>query len=253
MAASTVQAVRQAPFAPADSPVKAADAHRERRIVERAAALFNERRQHVLKRLDRAFVYLMVGQWVFAILVALLFSPYGWAGKVKAVHFHVYLALLMGGALTLFPAALALLSPGRALTRHVIAANQMLWSALLIHLMGGRIETHFHVFGSLAFLSFYLDWKVLLTATVVVASDHLIRQLVWPESVYGVLNPEWWRFLEHAFWVVFENAILVLACVIGLKDMMHAARQQAEVEILTESDEMKTLALEMALAEARGR
>ena len=33
----------------------------------------------------------------------------------------------------------------------------MLWSGLLIHLTGGRIETHFHVFGSLAFLAFYLD------------------------------------------------------------------------------------------------
>ena len=234
-----------------ESPVKAADAHRKLRIAERAAALFRERRQHGLQRLDRAFIYLMAGQWVFAILVAAFFSPYGWTGKVKAVHFHVYLAVFLGAALTVFPAALALLTPGRALTRHVIAANQMLWSALLIHLSGGRIETHFHVFGSLAFLSFYLDWRVLLTATVVVASDHLLRQLAWPESVYGVVNPEWWRFLEHAFWVVFENAILVLACVTGLKDMMRAARQQAEVEALTESDEAKTAALEMALAEAR--
>jgi hypothetical protein len=41
--------------------------------------------------------------------------------------------------------------------------------------------------------------------------------------------------------------------VTGLKDMMRAARQQAEVEALTQSDQMKTLALEMALAEARRR
>jgi hypothetical protein len=235
----------------AESPVKAADARREVRIAERAEAVFRERREHSLRRMDRAFAWLMAGQWVFAVLVAAFFSPYGWAGKVKAVHFHVYLAVFLGGALTVFPAALALLSPGRALTRHVIAANQMLWSALLIHLTGGRIETHFHVFGSLAFLAFYFDWRVLVTATLVVASDHLIRQIAWPESVYGVLNPEWWRFLEHAFWVLFENSVLVLACVVGVRDMMRSARQQAEVEVLTESDEAKTLALEMALAEAR--
>ena len=251
MSMSIAQATKPGEFAASDSPVKAADAHREQRIAQRAAALFHERRQHGLQRLDRAFAFLMAGQWVFAILVAVFLSPYGWAGKVKAVHFHVYLALFMGAALTVFPGALALLNPGRALTRHVIAANQMLWSALLIHLTGGRIETHFHVFGSLAFLSLYLDWKVLLTATVVVASDHLLRQIAWPESVYGVLNPEWWRFLEHAFWVVFENVVLALACVIGIKDMMRAARQQAQVEVLTESDELKTLALEMALAEAK--
>jgi hypothetical protein len=51
--------------------------------------------------------------------------------------------------------------------------------------------------------------------------------------------------------VLFENAVLALACVIGIKDMMRAARQQAQVEVLTESDELKTLALEMALAEAK--
>jgi hypothetical protein len=249
--ASMASAAKPLHEAAPESPVKAADAKRERRIAERAETLFQERRQHGLRRLDRAFVFLMAGQWAFALLLAVFFSPYGWAGKVKAVHFHVYLAVFLGGALAVFPSALALLQPGRTLTRHVIAANQMLWSALLIHLTGGRIETHFHVFGSLAFLAFYFDWRVLLTATVVVASDHLVRQLVWPESVYGVLNPEWWRFLEHAFWVVFENTILVLACVVAVRDMRRSARQQAEVEVLTESDEMKTLALEMALAEAR--
>ena len=53
-------------------------------------------------------------------------------------------------------------------------------SALLIHLTGGRIETHFHVFGSLAILAFYRDWRVLIPATVVVALDHMLRGLFWP-------------------------------------------------------------------------
>ena len=64
-----------------------------------------------------------------------------------------------------FPVALALLRPGVAMTRYSIAIAQMLMSALLIHLTGGRIETHFHVFGSLAFLAFYRDWRVLVPAT----------------------------------------------------------------------------------------
>src|SRR5207244_4581084 len=109
--------------------------------------------------------------------------------------------------------------PGRVLTRHAIAVGQMLVSALFIHLTGGRIETHFHVFGSLAFLSFYRDWRILLTATIVVAADHLVRGLLWPESVYGILNPEWWRFLEHAFWVIFEDVVLVFACLRGVREM----------------------------------
>ena len=48
--------------------------------------------------------------------------------------------------------------------------KQSLMSALLIHLSGGRIETHFHIFGSLAFLACYRDWRVLVAASAVVAA-----------------------------------------------------------------------------------
>ena len=159
----------------------------------------------------------------------------------------------MGGAIALFPILLAIYRPGSRLTRHVIAISQMLASALLIHLSGGRIETHFHVFGSLAFLAFYLDWKVLISATLVVASEHFLRGIFWPESVYGITNPEWWRFLEHAFWVAFEDVILIWSCIIGLREMRHSAQQQAELEALTEKETLKTAALEMALMEFEAR
>ena len=46
-----------------------------------------------------------------------------------------------------------------------------------------------------------------MPATLVVADDHLLRQLFWPESVFGIVAPEWWRFLEHAFYVVFEDCL----------------------------------------------
>ena len=86
----------------------------------------------------------------------------------------------------------------------------MLMGALLIHLTGGRIETHFHVFGSLAFLAFYRDWRVLVPATIVVALDHMLRGFFWPQSVYGVLVASQWRWLEHAAWVLFEDVFLVV-------------------------------------------
>ena len=65
-----------------------------------------------------------------------------------------------------------------------IAVGQTLTSALLIHLTGGRIETHFHVFGSLAFLAFYRDWRVLVTASAVVAA--LAAKIGVPLSVGNV-------------------------------------------------------------------
>jgi hypothetical protein len=220
-------------------------------IVDRARARFAAHRAEIMANTDRLFAMLMVGQWAFAILVALTFSPYAWEGKVRSVHVHVWVAVVLGGVLSSLPIALALLRPGWVVTRHVIAAAQMLWSALLIHLTGGRIETHFHVFGSLGILAAYRDWPVLVTATVVVAVDHLIRGLAWPESVYGIVNPEWWRFLEHAFWVVFSISFLIVLCLRSLKDMRAMAERGAELEALSEGEWSKTSVLERAQPAAR--
>ena len=221
-------------------------------IVQRAEARYQAHRQEILRSTDRVFAGLMIVQWVFAIFIAIVFSPYAWQGKVKTVHMHVWIALFVGAAIASLPVALAWFRPGHTLTRHVIAAGQMLWSALLIHLSGGRIETHFHVFGSLAFLSFYRDWPVLITGTVVVATDHLLRGILWPESVYGIVNPEWWRFLEHAFWVVFCISILIPSCIRGVKDMRVMADRGAELEALSENQWRNSSAVDRAAADGRG-
>ena len=215
-------------------------------IVKRAEARYDTHRQEIFRTTDRTFAGLMIGQWLFAILVAMTYSPYGWQGKVKTVHMHVWVALILGAAITSLPVGLAWLRPGEPLTRHVIAAAQMLWSALLIHLTGGRIETHFHVFGSLAFLAFYRDWPVLITGTLVVAIDHLLRGILWPESVYGIPNPEWWRTLEHASWVIFCISFLVLSCRRSQRDMQFMAEKGAELEALSENQWRNSSAVERA-------
>src|SRR5262245_10669833 len=182
----------------------------------RAETLFAEHLQDVRGRTDRLFAVLMIVQWLASIAAAYWIAPRTWSGPFSQVHIHVWAAFFLGGTITAAPVLLAWLYAGQPLTRHVIAVAQMMTSALLIHLTGGRIETHFHVFGSLAFLAFYRDWRVLITATVVVAVDHFLRGVFWPESVYGVqLLPGdlWvplWRSLEHAGWVIFEDIILIL-------------------------------------------
>src|SRR6185295_13721883 len=85
-------------------------------------------------------------------------------------------------------------------------------------------------FGSLAFLAFYRDWRVLIPATIVVASDHFLRGIFWPESVYGIVNPEWWRFLEHASWVVFENTFLIMSVRDSRTEMLAIAQREAHLE-----------------------
>ena len=185
----------------------------------RAQQLFAEQCDAQHRATDRMFAGLMLCQWPAAILLAATVSPRQWAGATSSLHLHVYLAIALGACLTLTPVAAALLRPGRPATRHLIAVCQAMTSALLIHVSGGRIETHFHVFGSLAFLSFYRDWRVLATATAITAADHCVRGLVLPQSIYGVLSASPWRWLEHVGWVAFEDVFLLHACRRGVREM----------------------------------
>jgi two-component system, sensor histidine kinase and response regulator len=198
--------------------------------VARAEFLFRESRQVNYRRIDRLFAGLMSVQWVAGLLAAVFISPRAWAGSVSHVHIHVWAALILGGIITIFPVSLALIRPGHASTRYTIAAAQMMMSALLIHLSGGRIETHFHIFGSLAFLAFYRDWRVFVPATIVVAGDHFFRGIYFPQSVFGVLAPSPWRWVEHAGWVVFEDLFLILSCIQTTKEMRESAEEKAELE-----------------------
>ncbi len=139
--------------------------------------------------------------------------------------------------MTLAPITLSSTFPGHRITRHVVAIAQMLWSALLIHLSGGRIETHFHVFGSLAFLAFYRDWQVLTTAVVIVAADHFLRGVFWPQSVFGIAWVEPWRWLEHSLWVTFEYVLLATLCRSGVRQISEICSQQAELRITNQNIE----------------
>src|SRR5437667_245256 len=153
-------------------------------IARRSTEIFHAHRQRIYELTDRLFAGLMRFQWVAAIAAAYWVSPLTWAGAASRTHLHVWAAVFLGGACTLFPVGLAVGWPGRAFTRYAVASGQMLMSALLIHLSGGRIETHFHVFGSLAFLAFYRDWSVFVPATLVVAADHFLRGVYWPRAVH---------------------------------------------------------------------
>ena len=196
----------------------------------RADELFSQQQEAIYRNTDQLFARLMVFQWIAAIVMAVLISPYTWAGQASEIHIHVWAAIFLGGAISVFPIWLTRMWPGALVTRHVIAVAQMLMSALLISVTGGRIETHFHVFGSLVILSFYRDWRVLIPATIVVALDHFIRGVYWPYSVYGVLAASPWRSMEHAAWVVFEDLFLVISCLRSIREMRSIANRTAALE-----------------------
>jgi hypothetical protein len=174
--------------------------------------LFQEQWDRIIAATDRAFAIVLGLEWVVGIALAVVVSPLAWAGSRFSVHEHVWAALFLGGVIALPPAVVAWYHAGRPLTRQLVAVAQILMAALYIHLTGGRIETHFMIFGSLAFLAFYRDWKVLVTASLVVLVDHLVRGRFFPQSVFGVEEPApVWRSLEHFWWVVFEVIFLFYA------------------------------------------
>ncbi len=222
-------------------------------VVERADAMFADYQHLLHKRIDRMFAVLMSVQWIAAILAALGLSPRTWSGPASQVHIHVWAALLLGGALTIYPIFMVWARPGQQATRHVIAAAQLLMSALLIHLTGGRIETHFHVFGSLAFLAFYRDWRVLVTATLVTAIDHVTRGYFAPLSVYGVRADAGWRWMEHASWVIFEDVFLLISCRTGLLELHTICTRDATLEASNVELESKVQLRTASLSDANVR
>jgi diguanylate cyclase (GGDEF)-like protein len=198
-------------------------------LQKRAAQYFHRSFDMLTAQVDRMFVWLLAAEWLGMVVTAMIVSPRTWSGIQSALNPHLWAAILAGPVFILPAIAMALIHPSRPLTRHVIAVSQILTSILLIGATGGRIETHFHIFGSLAFLAFYRDWRVLVTASVLTALDHLARGIWWPQSVYGVLTASPWRSVEHAWWVVFEDFFLILASRRSIAEMWAVAMSKARL------------------------
>ena len=193
-------------------------------------ALFQKRHENECARVHRFVTWIMIGQWVLGLAFAAFLSPLTWIGDRNDVHIHVWSAIIAGGSLSGFAILWMRWYPELASTRHVVAIVQMLWSALLIHLSGGRIETHFHIFASLAILSIYRDWRILISATTVVAIDHFVRGVFYPLSVFGVMTESPYRWMEHAAWILFEVAFLAPGCYRLRNEVWELCIRQTELE-----------------------
>jgi len=223
------------------------------RIQERAAFLKTELLQRFWSATDRAFALLLLVQWLAGIGLALWFTPRTWLGQTSAIHIHVWAAVILGGIIALPAAALGFWRGGRTSTRMLIATAQMLASALFIHLSGGRVETHFHIFGSLAFLAFYRDWRVLVLASLLTAGDHILRDLYWPRSIFGSDLVSTWRWMEHTGWVIFADIFLIYSCARSRELISEYGVKRAESEITTERFEEAVVARTKDLAETNTR
>ena len=94
-------------------------------------------------------------------------------------------ALLEAGAVAL-PVAVAVL-PGAARAVQAAAATMSLLAAsiLLVYLMHGLTEAHFHFFVMVGLVSLYQDWVPFGVALVVVLVHHGLLGTLFPHSVFG--------------------------------------------------------------------
>ncbi|MCV6587440.1 MAG: methyl-accepting chemotaxis protein [Marinobacterium sp.] len=159
---------------------------------------------------------LMIKVIWFLLFVTLVFAS--WYGTWAE-------ALIIGLPTALVPTLLGMQMAGSRLTRHSIAAALMLFSALQIHQANGMIEMHFMIFCLLAFLLYYRDFMVVLTAATVIALHHLIFNVlqaagygvyVFPETSFNLV-------MIHAGYVVFETTILVLMALNSQREAVQTA------------------------------
>lgn len=123
----------------------------------------------VLSQLSRSF------EQTDQFMLKLLLLHWVVASTVIAFSFGTYLLGFIGGGL-IYGIALGVykLNPGSLLSRATMGAAFMAFSMLFIQQHLGRIEMHFHIFVSLAFLIRYKDIAPVLAATVTTAVHHIL-------------------------------------------------------------------------------
>lgn len=205
-------------------------------MTPRALEIFHAKKNEIAVNTDKMFAILFFLQWLTAIVFAVVISPKTWFGTNSTIHIHLIAAIFLGGSMAGGPIYFLLRYPGHKFNQYLVGFTQILFSGLFVHLTGGRIETHFHIFGSLAFLAFYRDLRPVCVGTLTTIADHLLRGHFWPQSVYGILYATPWRAIEHGGWVMFEVIVLYYSIRLSKKEMLSDAVNQAQLE-----DTLKTI------------
>jgi signal transduction histidine kinase len=174
----------------------------------------------------RTFRLLFAVQWGVALVIA-------WNSS-QPDESRVLFTALLGAVLSVPALCFAFAAPLAVWVRHFTAASQIGWSMAFMWLLEGRAEAHFHTFASLAFLAFYRDWRVLVTATLTAIAWPVIRILALPES-WLVGASAWWRIVDQSVWVVAEFCILVIAVQQSLKTVQKFSEHAASLAISNES------------------
>ena len=158
-----------------------------------------------MMRMDRYVVYLILLHWP----VTALLAPIGYGTHL--------LGAVGGGGLTLLGAVGYRTISGTRALRILNALILLSFSSLMITQTYGRIEMHFHIFGALAFLILYRDWRVYPVAVAHIVIHHALGNQLQMGEVTCLGMPlrifdygtGWSIVVLHAAFVLFQTAVLI--------------------------------------------
>jgi signal transduction histidine kinase len=192
----------------------------------RARELRHEVVAQLTRGTHRTFRILFAVQWPVALFLA-------WKSALPGDSRFLFV-LVLGSMLSVPALLFARAAPLLWWVRHFMALCQIGWSLVFLWLLEGRSEAHFHMFVSLAFLAFYRDWRVLLTATAATVAWPMVRIALLPDS-YVIGPSAWWRVVDQGIWVVCEFLILLLAVQQSLKTVQQFCEHAATLALNNEA------------------
>ncbi|SMP41067.1 hypothetical protein SAMN06265222_101530 [Neorhodopirellula lusitana] len=210
--------------------------------------------------LDRLFCVIIALQSLSIVAVAMFVTPNTWLGRSITLSSILWFAAIYGVCFCVVPAGFLVRNAVQPRIRHWFAVAQVVWSGILIYLSGGSTITHACIFASLALLSLYRDYRVLLTVTFLSGTDYLIRSFVWPQSLHGQRTVLSYQWLQHLNWLVIATGFFSVASLFGRREFdrlfagKNAPRTHTNLNASNKSSirERRQQSIEAALAEEPG-
>jgi len=197
---------------------------------------------HIKKELKQDHLY---GDKVMLILLLL---HWGIASSVTAVSFNTYLFGFANGALiSAIAMAVYVYYRGTPASRMIFALLLSFYPMIFIQQHLGRIEMHFHIFVSIAFLSVYKDFRPVLVAGIATAVHHVVGNVLQDRGTSFFDIPVyvfnygcgWDIVLLHTVFVVFEVGALVLFIRVSRQRFVNVIETKFRLEELSARQEFE--------------
>lgn len=170
---------------------------------------------------NRIFVTVICMQVLIALVLGAVFDQF-------------IMALLLSVLIASFPLLMAFTRPAAALTRHALVLASQAFCALHIQQAAGLTEVHFEIFTLLAFVSFYRDWRLFISAVGLIAVHHILFYVLQSNGsgvyVFEQGHVMFSLLLLHAFFAVTEGGVLGYMAFINEREARESHQLQETVQ-----------------------